>query len=112
VRVRCHKHAICRQMTAMALACRHAQFAVASVQMAAARWPCWPADKQMLANQFLHFSDQLGSLTSKGDRGSRKVSNPKAGSQAQSLNTAMMPIWSASRPRAAAASPPRPNAKP
>ncbi len=45
-------------------------------------------------------------------RGSMQVSNPKAGSHAQTSNIATMPIWSASTPTAAAARPPSPNAKP
>jgi hypothetical protein len=45
-------------------------------------------------------------------RGSRNVSKPRAGSTAQSLKTAMMPIRSATSPRPATARPPSPNAKP
>ena len=55
---------------------------------------------------------ERASQRSDDDRGNRNVSRPRAGSHEQSLKTVTMPTWSASRPRAAAASPPSPNDRP
>ena len=45
-------------------------------------------------------------------RGSMNASSPSAGSQAHTRKTSIIPIRSASTPRPAAASPPKPNASP